>query len=61
MAFNADLALETARSSVHAFWADNQSPYTDPVRGDVITDDAFVSLLTVDESEVEELISNNPY
>ena len=61
MAFDADLALAVARSSVHAFGTDRQSPYADAVRGDVISDEAFIQLLNVEESEIEELLRNNPY
>ena len=61
MAFVADLALAVARSSVHAFGTDRHSPYADAVRGDVISDEAFIQLLNVEESEIEELLRNNPY
>ena len=60
MGFDADKALEIARTSVHCFFGDESSPFCDPVR-DVIPDRSFIRLLTVKDEEVEELLKNNPY
>jgi hypothetical protein len=58
--FDPDEALEVARKSVHAFGTDESSPYCDPC-SDIVSDDEFIRLRNVKESEIDELIKNNPY
>lgn len=58
MTFDPDKALEIARRSVHAFWADKESPHADPCKE---PDNIYIRLLTVKDEEVDELLENNCY